>query len=483
VKVYLILIFSCLQFVTRASSPRYHITIKDRQPVHIEASFSLLNDTIFMYQRGTTAELPEGEVGFVKNLSIKNSAGQPISYRYTGDGNWVLNNVRPADHVTIAYDILTTHKQYNWDHTGGVDENAFTTSDGLFFTGYTLFILPDVNMQNIEVNFNLPQAWKASTPWQKKNETQFIVENGRFLLNNCLMIGKHEERIIRAGDMEMRLAVESKLAYSIPLLERTMQKIIEFYQQLFGGSPAPVYLVALNEERMTDGSAFRRSFSQIFKDTIEEKGLPAWGHILAHEILHLWNGHAIIPGTQEEWFKEGFTDYITVLALRQTNLVNDEITYRKLEHIARRYWLDRYWQRDTLSIRNTGNQKAVFRFGVYGGGAAVALALDIEMRKATNNQKGVVDLMGRMFNDFAMTKKTYSLNDIIRIVNDLAGKNLQSFFDRYVTGTEILELRPYMQSMGLDYNAAIEEVYVTPNKAATSGQKLLYQSIFWQSRQ
>jgi predicted metalloprotease with PDZ domain len=477
-KFYLLLSFVFIQSSLFANDPVYQVLVKNKEEVRVQGRFQLLNDTIYIYQRGITAELPEGEAGFVKELSVMDEAGNAIKYQYAGEGNWILQNVKPGQMVSIKYRMLTTHKNYNWDHVGGVDESAFTNGDGLFFTGYSFFILPDVNMKNVQVNFQLPTGWKASTPWQREMENNFKVENGRFLVNNCFMLGTHQESVINVAGMEMRLAISNKLAYAKPLIEKTMRKLIPAYQQLFGGSPAPTYLVVMNEERVTDGSAFRRSFSQIFKDTIDEKGIPTWGYIMAHEIFHLWNGHAILPADQEEWFKEGFTDYMTNVMLRRAGLINDEIVYRKLEHIARRYWLDRVWQRDTLSIRETGEHKEQLRFGVYGGGAIVGIALDVEMRKATNNQKGVANIMYRLFQEFAKTGKSYSVSDIIRIANEETGKDLKPFFDRYVTGREFLDIQPYINAMGLDFHTAIEEMYISPNKKATPLQKQLYQKIF-----
>jgi predicted metalloprotease with PDZ domain len=477
-KFYLLLSFVFIQSSLFANDPVYQVLVKNKEEVRVQGRFQLLNDTIYIYQRGITAELPEGEAGFVKELSVMDEAGNAIKYQYAGEGNWILQNVKPGQMVNIEYQMLTTHKNYNWNHVGGVDESAFVNGDGLFFTGYAFFIIPDVNMKNVQVNFQLPAGWKASTPWQREKENNFKVESGRFLVNNCFMLGTHQESVINVAGMEMRLAISNKLAYAKPLIEKTMRKLIPAYQQLFGGSPAPTYLVVMNEERVTDGSAFRRSFSQIFKDTIDEKGIPTWGYIMAHEIFHLWNGHAILPADQEEWFKEGFTDYMTNVMLRRAGLINDEIVYRKLEHIARRYWLDRVWQRDTVSIRETGEHKEQLRFGVYGGGAIVGIALDVEMRKATNNQKGVADIMYRLFQEFAKTGKPYAVDDIIRIANEETGKDLKPFFDRYVTGREFLDIQPYINAMGLDFHTAIEEMYVSPNKKATPLQKQLYQEIF-----
>lgn len=472
-----ILLISILFSLFSKAQNHYSIKATTDKKIEVKAAFVLLSDTIYIYVRGVTAQLPEGEAGFVKNLIVRDVNGAIISTRYVGDGNWILAETKPGQRVSVSYDLETSHKAYNWYHVGGVDEAAFTNDDGLFFTGYTLFIVPGVEMKDIAVSFELPVGWKVSAPWETRKNRSFFVESGRLLVNNCIMIGAHNESLISVSGMEMRLAMSKKLSYGQPLVVRTMQRLIPAYREMFGGSPAPVYLVAMSEERMTDGSAFRRSFSQIFKDSIEKKGMTTWAYILAHEIMHLWNGHSIVPEEQEEWFKEGFTDYMTNIMLRRTGLIDDQAMYRKFENMARRYWLDRVWQKDTLPVRETGYHKEQLRFGVYGGGAVVAMALEVEMRKATGNKKGIYDLMGSLFKEFGMMKKQYSLLDIIRQVNTLTGKSFQPFFDRYVTGREFLDLKPYLREMGLDFHTVIEEVYVSPKKNATTTQKAMYRAI------
>lgn len=463
---------------TFANNPAYEVKISPDRSVKVEAYFPLANDTIFIFMRGKTVQLPEGEAGFVRNLEVKDDRGQVISSSYSGEGNWVLKGVKTGQWVRVQYNLLTTHTNFNWDHVGGSDEAAFSNADGLFFTGYTLFIVPGMELKDITVNFSLPAGWNASTPWETLGERRFKAESARFLLNNCMVLGTHRQEFIRVNGMEMRIAISNKIAYSIPLVKKTMEKLIPAYREMFGGIPAPVYLVAMSEERMTDGSAFRRSFSQIFADSTDEKGMATWAYIMAHEIFHLWNGHAIIPAGQEEWFKEGFTDYMTNVMMRRTGLIDNDILYRKLENMARRYWLDRFWQRDTLSIRETGEHKEQFRFGVYGGGAVAGIALETEMRMATGNRKGVYDLMKAMFSEFGKTGKSYKLEDIIRVVNNLTGKNMQHFFDRYVTGREFLDLKPYLKHVGLDLYTVIEEMYVSPDTKATEMQKEMYRMIF-----
>lgn len=394
------------------------------------------------------------------------------------EGDWELENVAKGEIVKIDYEISNTHKNFDWQHTGGIDEVAFVTTDGLFYVGNSLFIIPDIEAQNIRVEFSLPIGWKASTAWEKNSNLTFSVPNARMLLSNCLMLGKHQERIIRVKDFTMTLAVENKLAYAAPLLENAMKKIIPHYYNLFRGSVAKKYLVAVNEEKMNDGSAFSRSYSQIFNGEVRREGLPVWGYLMAHEIFHLWNGFAVVPEKQEEWFKEGFTDYMTILALRRTNLIDDEMLRRKMENIARRYWIDRVWQRNGMSIQETGGKKAEFRYGVYGGGALAAFALDVEIRKQTGNRKSLDDVMLKMFEKFGKSNKKYNTTDVLKVASEVGEKDFTDFFNRYITGKEWLDITPYLKECGLDYFTFAEEMYVNQAKKATTAEQNMYRKIF-----
>lgn len=67
-----IIFLSCLSSLAQ-SAPIYKIRVTEQKTTHVEAVFPLASNKISMYMRGGTKELPEGEVEFVKNLTVKNS--------------------------------------------------------------------------------------------------------------------------------------------------------------------------------------------------------------------------------------------------------------------------------------------------------------------------------------------------------------------------------------------------------------------------
>ncbi|MBA4240600.1 MAG: hypothetical protein C0448_07735, partial [Sphingobacteriaceae bacterium] len=69
-------------------------------------------------------------------------------------------------------------------------------------------------------------------------------------------------------------------------------------------------------------------------------------------------------------------------------------------------------------------------------GNLIALMLDVQIMKHTNNQKGLSDVCRVLYNEFGKKNKGYSEQDIIATCEKMAGASLKDFFDKYVYGTE-----------------------------------------------
>lgn len=459
-------------------------TKKDQNIVHIKTNLDLTaaKNRFFMFSHPSEKN-PEGEIKFVKNLNVKNSKKQEQIVKYLGDGTWEIQSAATGNYA-IEYDIITEHDTENWDHCGGYDEVAYKTTDGLFFTGYSLFIAPDIplleDIKNVSVHFTLPKNWKVSAPWMKTSKpNNFIVNDDlRFLLNNCIFVGNHYEKEIKIGDFELLFALGNSIKANEEDFIELMQPIIESTTKYFGGSPKKKYLIVVNESSViTDGSAFRTSFSQIIKGKINKNSRTNWGHIMAHETIHLWNGHTVIPKGQDEWFKEGFTDYLTNILLIRTQIIDEPTFYKRFENVITRYNIIRDLQQNKTSIKESGAHKNQNRYLVYGGGALIGLGLDIEIRKATGNQKGLDDFMTEMYAQFGKTNIPYELKDIITAANKVSGKNLQWFFDDYVTGTKRIPVTDYLFAMGLQLDGYLEEVYISAIENTTQEQLNLKKEI------
>lgn len=461
----------------------YKVTVPapETKVVKVEATFPLIRNMLIMYVNPFN-QLKDGQATFVQNLKVIGENGKSINYKNMGVGDWKLKTSKTNQKVKLSYEVRLEHDKYQWPI--GKDEIAYKTSEGLFFVGQSLFITPGYGTKDkIQVEFVLPNNWKATTPWvtrktSAKSNASYQVDRLYALLRNCFFLGSHQEEKVQAGNFNFTLVVGKKFQAAKPLFIDIMKPTVKAYLKMFGGSKSNEYLVIINEDYRTDGGAFNNSYSMVINGEVNKASSVVWAHGMAHEILHLWNGITIRPRGQEEWFKEGFTDYMTVVLMAQNKLIDKNILYKRLENFQRKYLIAKFMQGIKASIRASGKQKQRNRMLVYGGGALVAFCLDVEMRSANNNTKGVYDLMREMYEQFGKTDKRYTLDDIIQIANKLAGKDLKPFFEKYVNGKAYLDIGPYLQKAGLQISGFFEEVFVSPRPNAPAKQQEILKGIF-----
>ena len=103
---------------------------------------------------------------------------------------------------------------------------------------------------------------------------------------------------------------------------------------------------------------------------------------------------------------------------------------------------------------------------IYGGGLFVAISQDMIIRKASNNNKSVDDLMKSLFQKYGGTNDGYSLDELRASLSKLSGKDQSEFFDTYIKGTKSVPIDTYLSMAGL--NAKIEEgtLKIDKNKSA-----------------
>jgi M61 glycyl aminopeptidase len=127
-------------------------------------------------------------------------------------------------------------------------------------------------------------------------------------------------------------------------------------------------------------------------------GYITWQLALIHELLHFWNAETFrYRSGREQWFNEGVTEYYAFkLAIKLGLIGHSEIPARLGLPVG-------YYLNDSgigvlsMSEAGVGEEKFEHYFLVYGGGLTAALVLDYDLRRRTNNDKSLDDLMRAMY--------------------------------------------------------------------------------------
>lgn len=192
--------------------------------------------------------------------------------------------------------------------------------------------------------------------------------------------------------------------------------------------------------------------------------------VSSHELFHTWNGTRITPVemkpydfTKENYFKTGFvieglTTYYGDYMLGKSAVFSQKEYFKELEQVFNRHFQNH--GRFNLSVADSSYDLWLdgYKVGIpnrktsiYAKGSVISLILDLEIRHFTNNQKSLDDVLKLLWQNFGKIEKGYSQADYKQIVEQVAGQNMDAYFQNCVYGNMPLEkyLHDCLQRIGL----------------------------------
>jgi predicted metalloprotease with PDZ domain len=196
--------------------------------------------------------------------------------------------------------------------------------------------------------------------------------------------------------------------------------------------------------------------------------------LVSHEFFHVWNVKRSRPEalgpfdyenenyTRTLWVAEGVTAYYTDLVPCRAGLTRAEEYlkvlgdligklqntpgrgHQSLEEASLDAWIKLY-----RPDENTANTTVSY----YLKGALVTWLLDVEIRTGTGGKRSLDDVMKLLLERYS-GERGFSDLDVQSTVEEVAGKPLGEFFDRYVRGREELDYGPALKSLGLRFKPA-----------------------------
>lgn len=458
---------------------RYQVSINsDASRAHVEAEVWVEGHELALFGVDPTPQLKNGQAEFLERITVTDLAGAPIALTDKGEGEYAIAGER---RVKLRYEVRLEHDKFSWP--GGSEEVAYHTDEGLMATGNALFLVPGVKMHGkTQVEFLLPSGWKAHTPWRAAGGANaFTVDTRRELVSNALFLGTARAENVKAGGIALTLVMGKRYWPQRAVFMELIERQLKSYQAMFGKPPlAERYLVVINQNASGDGGAFAGSFSQFLRGDGDRATRPIWGRVVAHELLHFWNGVSMVPETdRQEWFKEGVTDYLTVATMARNGLVDRDYLIKWLENLARGQMVARMGLGLKGTVQDAAKEKHKNWLLVYGGGSVAALAMDVELRRATNGKAGLPDLMKALFAEFGTAGKRYTHDDIVRVAKQVGGIDVGPMLKTIVQTDAMPDQRATFAAIGLQLEQyPLLETFLLPDPAATADARKRFTLIF-----
>jgi len=467
-------LFFCLGISVQISAQTltYHLYFPEPHTHYVEVQFDIVGNK----QDSLDFKMPTWTPGsylireFAKNVeSVKVTADDiPATLKKINKNTWRVY-AKKKNKVSLKYSVYA----FEWSvRTSIVDDtHAHLNGTSVFMFVKGLDYLP------VKVNINPYQKWeKISTqlPLEGHNPWVRTAPDYDFLADSPIEIGNHQVIQFDAGGIPHEFAIYGLHTFDVKRLVEDTKKIIDQAVKVFGVNPCPNYTFIVQSGQNLSGGLEHLNSTTVMADRFtgaNEASYINFLGLLAHEYFHLWNVKRLRPTalgpfdydnenyTRMLWVVEGFTSYYDDLLCYRAGILSQDFYLQKVivQHIqsvvctpgdsiqslaesSLDTWIKFYRRNE-----NTKNSQVHY----YQKGSVVASLLDIEIIRSSNGKYNLDTLMARLYRHFFMKGKTYSDTDFQRATEELAGKSLKEFWDKYIDGTHPIPYNDYFHSLGL----------------------------------
>ena len=484
-KTAFLLFLSSLTLTSFAQTIRYEVSFPNA--VHHEAQISLTVSQLpkqaatFRMSRASPGRYATHEFGKnVYNVLAYDEQGQPLALTRTEGDVYVV----PSHKGTIRLSYTLYGNYPDGTYAGIAPQSIHLNMPATFMWIKGFDQLP------ISVKFNLPVENTGVVATQlvpTADRYTFTAPNFQYFMDSPVKIGslavKEWQRTSTDGKpLTFRVALEAAVPDSTAEgFARKVARIVDQAGAVYGEFPRYDYgtytfLASLTPYVHGDGMEHRNS-TMITVPVAFTGPEPVLG-VFAHEFFHCWNVERIRPKTLEPfnfeksnmsyelWFAEGFTQYYGELLLVRAGFTPVDEYTRTLSGIVSAKLLSPgatyYSPIDAschavfvdagVSVDRTNYANMFTSYYTYG--AAVALALDMELRQRNLSLDAY---MQAVWQRFGKPEQPYTIGGLQDELARLTSTDFaRSFFNQYIYGHEAINYAALLAKAGLMVKKAQE---------------------------
>jgi predicted metalloprotease with PDZ domain len=416
----------------------------------------------------------------VQGFAAKTSDGVPRRWRKVNKNTWRVD-------TDGAKEIVATYSVYANELTVRTNE---LNDNHAFWNNAAVLMYPEGRLRSPSTLRVVPFGdWAIATglsPLEGQLNT-FRAENFDTLYDSPFEVGNFKTLSFEVKNIPHRIVINGDGNYDADRMQRDVAKIVEAASELFGGQfPYRNYTFILNLRQPGGGGLEHVNSTALIWSPFgfrPETNYLDFLSLVAHEHFHAWNVKTIRPDalgpfdyTQENyttllWVAEGITDYYEEVIMRRAGLLTDKqflnINAAGIQDLQNRpgrfetsveeasfdAWI-KYYRQDENSVNN--------QISYYDKGALVGLLLDLEIRKASNGERSLNDVMRYLNEEYAKKRRNFSPADFQRAAERAAGASLESFFVKYVRGRDELDYNAALFAVGLKLDTTGESSSTSP---------------------
>ncbi len=416
---------------------------------------------------------------YVDDLKAYDTKGAQLLVTKTDENLWKISNAKTLSKITyLVNDTFDTEKGSGFGKDevfspagSNIEEGKNFMINTHCFVGY----FADKNAIPYEVTVSHPATlWGATSMTDMdSSDTKDVFRTARYaeLTEFPIMYAAPNYTTFNVNGMDIQIAVYSPngsiKAEDISPDMKTMMTAQKTFLGNFNSTKKYTVLLYLSDMKKADAKGFGALEHPTATTVVmpEMMGVEALGKqlkdVVSHEFFHIVTPLTIHsqeiqnfdynnPKMSEHlWMYEGVTEYFANLfQINQGLITEDEFYTRmsgKIEHAAT---LNDTMPFTTMSANVLIEPYKDQYLNVYEKGALIGMCIDIIIRENSNGERGILDLMKKLSNEYGASK-AFNDNELFAKITELTYPEVGDFLKTYVSGTTPIPYEKYFAKVGV----------------------------------
>jgi len=411
----------------------------------------------------------------VENFNVSNKSGVSLKWEKVNANTWSVT-ANPKSEFTISYDVKTTRPFVGNPY---LDEKR-----GYIIPAAVCLFVENKIQHPVTIKIVPKTGWtNVATGLEKISQTDFVYKAPDFdvLYDSPILVGNLEE----LPPFYVQGIPHYFIGYDLGEFDKKelmdgLQKIVETAVKMIGDIPYRHYtFIAIGPGRggieHLNSTAFGFNGDNLDSRNSKIRNL----FFLAHEYFHHFNVKRIRPvelgpfdydkgsRTNLLWVSEGLSVYYEYMLVRRSGLCTDQELFEAFRSNIRTYENNpgRFYQTLAQSSYETWNDGPFGQSGgdvnksisYYNKGPVLGMLLDFKIKKETNNQKSLDDVMRFLYKKYYQEKgRGFTDAEFQEACETIAGTSLVSEFE-YVSSTKEFDYQKYLDYAGLEIDTTSYE--------------------------
>lgn len=454
--------------------------VDDKVMVVVNAPKITTNEITFHLPKIIPGTYSEDNYGTqIDQLKAYSTKGNELNVTKIDDNSWRIKNATALDKIT--YYVNDT---FGSEKGGGFGKEDIFSPAGTNIDEGKNFMLNNHGFVGYFANkTNLPYSMTVLHPEtlfgatslidNDQSATSDVFNATRYneLIDNPIMYSKPDFTSFTVDGMEILFSVYSPSGkHTAKTLSADLEKMMRAQKKFLGpinGNKKYTVLLYLSDIKKKDAKGFgalehNTSTTVVFPEMMPSSALGKQIiDVVSHEFFHIVTPLSVHSNeihyfdftspkmSKHLWMYEGVTEYFANLFQVNQGLITETAFYNrmvaKIENAKD--------MNDTMSFTEMSANvlKPPYKdqyLNVYEKGALIAMCIDIIIREKSNGERGILDLMQKLTNEYG-SKKPFSDDELFDKITQLTYPEVGQFLTKHVSGTTPIPYEYYAEKVGV----------------------------------